>query len=90
MIENPNRIYRPPRHISPSLARTQKDTHQTVIQCVRDPQPKRRLGEKHISLSERIQLRIPIQHARRHELIKDADHKRWEDSKEDVVKRDRP
>jgi hypothetical protein len=61
-----------------------------MIQRVPDPQPKRRLGEKHVLLSERIQLRIPIQHPRRHELVKDPDHERWEDGEDDVVKRDRP
>ena len=61
-----------------------------MIQRVPDPQPKRRLGEKHILLSERIQLRIPIQHPRRHELVKHPDHERWEDGEDDIVKRDRP
>ena len=68
----------------------QKITHQRMIQRVPNPQPKRRLGEEHVLLAERIQLRISIQHPRRHELVKDPDHERWEDGEDDVVKRDRP
>jgi hypothetical protein len=61
-----------------------------MINSVCEPHPKGRLCEEHIPLTQHIELRISIQHASRHELIKYTNDQWWQDGEEDIVKRESP
>lgn len=65
-------------------------THDTVIECIADPQPKGRLREELVPLPELVQLRVAIQESRRDELVEDTDDERREDGEDDIVQRERP
>jgi len=67
-----------------------KCTYKGMIQRIRNPKPKRRLGEKLVLLPKRVQLRIPIEEPRRDELVKNTDDQRWKHSEQHVVQRKRP
>jgi hypothetical protein len=61
-------------------------THDTVIERVADPLPKGRSRKEGVALTEFVQLRIPIQHPGRDELIEYTDDKRWKNGEKDIVK----
>jgi hypothetical protein len=61
-----------------------------VVDGVDDREPKGLWREEVVLLAEPVELRVAVEHAGRDELVEDADDKRREDRKDDVVQRERP
>ena len=61
-----------------------EETYHAVIEGIADPVEERDRGEKVILLSQLIQLRIPIEHSRRDELVEDTNDE-WRENGEDHI-----
>ncbi len=61
-----------------------------MIEPIEDPRPERMHLEEDALLAELIELRIAIEQSGRYELVKNANHKWWEDCEKDVVEGQRP
>lgn len=60
------------------------ETYHRVKCSIGNPTPEFLLIEKDVLLAEHVHLRVFIQHARRHDLIKDANDKRRQKGKDDI------
>lgn len=56
-----------------------------MIERVNNPQPEGGASKESVFLAEHIELRIPVENARRDELVENSDDERRKDSKENVV-----
>ena len=83
MIENPNVTWNGTVSILDICEARQ--TYDAVEQRVPNPQPELGTCEERVLLAEHIELRVPVEDTRGHELIEDTDNEGRQEGEHDIV-----